>query len=628
MSSILPRKNMQQMARAVGAVRNRHTSVRQSARQKEVDRETARRIREMVKQQQRYAFNPELWAREVIGFEPDVWQAKAMQNFIDYRFLAISTGTGTGKTAFAAIMILFFLANRPFPKVACTAPSAGQLEGGLWAECAKWQKKSAMLTDMFKWTQRKIAHRRHPENWFAIARTSRLQAKKDTTESLQGLHEEHIMTLCDEASGVPDQVMNALDGASTTPGAYALLISNPTRRSGYFYRILKNPELQVEHGGLFKVMYVSAEEAKYCDEIHIRKALNIYGRESNFYRTKVLGLPPKAESDALIAPDQVYGARQRGKAADPPATERVTELNAVHQIPDQTMISCDPARFGDDETVFYVRIGQRIVARYAHNKMDNVEVAAIGFRLIKQYRPDHIAVDTIGIGSGVYDVINHLIKAHNRKYINDPRKHIKVKMHDIHIGGKPLCKRVDKEGKVVEAFLNLRAELWWSVRQHIDMVAIEPPSEKLDDELQSLTYDWDLKDQRMKIISKKQLREVLNRSPNDADAFALLFYPDLLKMAKKVIMYKAGMFALGSANSIIASRVRSVQAKLLNGNELGRTGDEGAAEENLSMLSVGRGRAARRGRRLGVQRGSSFASIGAKKVGISRYSHLSGGWRN
>ena len=592
-------------------------------------------LQELVDQQAKYMFDPELWARDIVGFIPDTWQAKAMRNFMEYRFLAISTGTGTGKTALAAILILFFLTNRPFPKVACTAPAAGQLHGALWPEVAKWQKKSALLTAMFKWTQYKVSHKKHPENWFAIARTARLQAKKDTTEAMQGLHEEHIMTLCDEASGVPDQVMSALDGAITTPGAYALLISNPTRRSGYFYRVISNPAMQVEHGGVFKVMFVSAEEAKYCDEVHIMRALTIYGKDSDFYRVKVLGLPPEADSDSLLSPEQIYAAHERGLEDEPPIHERITEKNAVKQIPDEVMISCDPARFGDDETVFYVRIGQRIVARQKHRKMDNVEIATIGYKLIKRYKPDHMIVDAIGIGSGVFDVINHLVKAHNVKYEDDVRKRLKVKMHEVHIGSEPICERVDRAGKVIESFFNLRSELAWSLRQHIDMCSIGLVNERLDEELMALKYDWDLKDKKLKLISKKEMKKELNRSPNDADSFALLFYPDLLKMSKKVIVYTPAIFALGSGNSLAAQEQRVDAGALALSNSLTDNRNvniEDTEDETVvAMLALGGRGALKRvvpsGKRLGIRLGSSFldAGSGRGRVGASRYSHLNSG---
>ena len=145
------------------------------------------KVRALIEQQAEYVYDPEKWAYDTLKFKADKWQSEAFANFIEHRFLAISTGTGTGKTALCAVLVLFFLSTRPFPKVPCTAPSASQLFGALWAEIGKWRRESAMLMDMLKWTQTAVKHKLYPENWWAVARTARLQAKKGYCREHAGL---------------------------------------------------------------------------------------------------------------------------------------------------------------------------------------------------------------------------------------------------------------------------------------------------------------------------------------------------------------------------------------------------------------------------------------------------------
>ena len=421
--------------------------------------------------------------------------------------------------------------------------------------------------------------------------------------------------------------MNALDGAFTTPGAYGVLTSNPTRRTGYFARVITDKRLQVEHGGPYKVMHVSCEQAKYCDPGHISRAIRIYGKDSDFYRVKVLGQLPHSDSDVIISPEQIFAAHMRSELE----VDRITEKNETVQLDDRTIISCDPARYGSDTTVFYVRIDQRVVKRVSCNQMDTVEVSKVGFDLIKRFDPDDMCIDAIGIGSGVVDRTRELLREHNTKCTNsgNAENRYKVQIHEIHIGGRPLIARKDDDNEDVEQFLNLRAELAWSLRDHIDMICIELVTDALDDELQILRYKWDQGDKKIKLISKDEMRKELKRSPNDGDSFTLLFYPDLLAMARLVVKSSPAMFAIGGSNSLQQQQARRNRER---NQELHVTGAgvdfDHEADEHVTMLSIGRKKAGARkssgrGRRLGVI-GSSFSAIGSRRIGVSRYSHLNG----
>lgn len=463
-------------------------------------------IQKFVEKQSGYVYDPVGWSRDIIGFEPDPWQKAAMEDFIKYKFLAISTGTGIGKTALLSVLIWFFLSTRPFPKVPCTAPTGHQLFDVLWAELAKWQRQSKLLRESFRWTQKKIMFNGHEEEWFAVARTSRPQPGRDTAEALQGFHADHILMVVDESSGVPDQIMNAVDGAITTPGAHVILTSNPTRRSGYFFRTITDKRLSVEHGGSFKIRHVSCEEASKSTSrklmsaglsIHIQRAIEIYGRSSDFYRVKVLGLPPLAEAEALITPEQVYEAHIR----------EVSDTG-------QTFLSCDPARYGNDSSLFYVRKGWTIIDRVSIQGMDTMKVAKIGLDLVEKYKPDYYSIDIIGIGSGVYDRTREI--------------YLEKELPTSGLMPVTVGEKAHEEGK----YYNLRSEIFWNLRAFIDLVSIPMPTDLLDEELTTITYGWDQKDAKIKVQSKDDIKKAIGRSPNDADAFAMLFYPEIHKPVK------------------------------------------------------------------------------------------------
>ena len=648
------------------------TEVIHSEREKAQKEAAELEEKRLLEKQARYFRDPVLWANDILGFEPDVWQRQAMEYLVKYRFLAISTGTGTGKTALDAVIVLWFMSTRPFPKVPCTAPSQAQLYGALWAEIGKWRRQSQLLVDMFKWTKTQIYHRKYQEDWFAVARTSRLQAGKETVESLQGLHAEHILMLCDEASGIPDQVFNAVDGAITTPGAFVLLTSNPTRRSGYFYRTITDKRLQVEGGGSFKVMFVNAEDAKYCDPIHIKRTLERYGRDSNFYKVKVLGKPPDTEESQLITPEQIYAAHERGQLRKETEVEPIStveelpeklrkkidissekavetaiklynvlqsslksrengensednkdnrkptnEKDGVVQITDQIIISCDPARYGPDSSVFYVRVGQNVVERKALQGMSTTKVAEAGHSLIKKYDPHHFCVDAIGIGSGVADRLHEFVQDFNLKPENKAKGlKYRVKVHEVDIGAKPLPeKRKSVTTGIIkdysEDYYNLKAQLGWSMRMHMDMISICIDTDLLDEELPAVRYGWDDKEKKIKIQPKRILKRFLRRSPDDNDAFWLLFYPDLLLRSQIKVVYKKSTFAIGSRQIEIDTGTRKRDQARSNANV--NSTSKFLAEEKPTMP----------GPVVGKLASSSLFSFGKGRVGSRRYSRFS-----
>jgi hypothetical protein len=77
-------------------------------------------------------------------------------------------------------------------------------------------------------------------------------------------------------------------------------------------------------------------------------------------------------------------------------------------------------------------------------------------------------------------------------------------------------------------FSLLRDQLWWQVREWLrtDSGAMLPPDEEFLEELICPTYETDTG----KIIVTKQrdIREILGRSPNKADAFRMTFAGEII----------------------------------------------------------------------------------------------------
>jgi hypothetical protein len=319
-------------------------------------------------------------------------------------------------------------------------------------------------------------------------------------------------------SGIPDQVMGAADGALSTPSARVLMASNPTRNTGYFYRATNDERLK----DLWAIKYVDAGmcDAPYIDQSYISRLKQIYGEDSDYFRMRVRGLPPRTEFNALVSPEQVFAAHQR-----------ILPKSGVK------FISCDPARYGSDDTVIYVRDGNVVLERIAVHGLDTMQVATAVMQLHHIHDAAEIRVDVIGIGAGVCD----RIKSELGKQ--------KSRLKEVHVG---------EDANSKEEFFNKRAEIAWQIRTNIDNLSIPIDTPFLDEELVAIRYGWDSKDKRIKLEPKDETKRSLNpsRSPNDADSLCLLCAN--LKTPTSIV--NAKYFTIGQTNPNDLSTAKLIQS--------------------------------------------------------------------
>lgn len=131
---------------------------------------TAKLIKVFRAKQKLYQRDPVLFAKEVVGYEADVWQADTLRDLADpdCRRVSVRSGQGVGKTATEAIALLWFLSCFPFARVVATAPTRQQLNDVLWSEIAKWQASSLAKAQAFiegrAGNPQKISHWRYRDD--------------------------------------------------------------------------------------------------------------------------------------------------------------------------------------------------------------------------------------------------------------------------------------------------------------------------------------------------------------------------------------------------------------------------------------------------------------------------------
>jgi hypothetical protein len=281
----------------------------------------------------------ELWddrigfAKHIIGVTPTDQQGDLLRALDERDHVSVGSGHGCGKSGAEAIAVLHYMSCRPFPKIPCTAPSKHQLYDILWAELSKWHRRMhPIFAHQFAWTKEKFFHKAHPEEWFAGART----ATKENPEALQGFHADYVFRVIDEASGVPEAIFEVAEGAHGQIETKELMCANPTRLEGTFYD---------SHHKLKKFYHTltwSCLDSPIVPKDYAPRIEKKFGKASNIYRVRVLGLFPLRADDVFIPYDLVEAAIAR-------------EILAQNEYP--KVFGVDVARYGDDSSVIAIRQG-------------------------------------------------------------------------------------------------------------------------------------------------------------------------------------------------------------------------------------------------------------------------------
>lgn len=438
-----------------------------------------------------YRQDPLIFFREVTRFQPDDWQVKAARAIAEGRRLAVRSGQGVGKTAFEANVVLWFLACFPYPRVVCTAPTRQQLNDVLWAEIAKWMESSQILGPLLNWTKTRVYMRGYEKRWFAVARTA------TKPENMQGFHEDNMLFVVDEASGVADPILEAVLGTLSGPNNKLLYCGNPTKATGGF------ADAFGRDAATWYTMTVSSRDSPRTNKDNIAALEAKYGANSNVVRVRVDGLPPLAEDDVFI-PISI--------------AEQATMNEPVEHVrPSRIAIGVDVARFGDDQTVISTNIDNDIVSIQKRHGQDlyktSEDILAAYIRLKERY-PESLMVyaiiDDTGLGGGVTDILRH---ERGVRELND------LEIIPVNFGAAV----PDKEA--AQNYADISTWMWSIIRDKAQTGLLHLPDDaELIAQLSTRKYVFAGTPPKIKLEGKDALKKRGLPSPDIADSVALALY--------------------------------------------------------------------------------------------------------
>jgi hypothetical protein len=403
--------------------------------------------------------------------------------------VAVSSGTGTGKTSVLTMMTLLYLMILPDCRILITSPSFNQLSRVFSSELKKWYRKMPkQFQDFFTITRDTIRYT-NSERYEQFA--SLVTASVDNKEALQGGHAENYVIFADEASGINEEAFDILIGTlSTGKGGRFIQVSNPVRSSGRFYQIFQSDKSTWDR------LYFSAIQSPNVNREWIAEMKQTYGEDSDLYRMRVLGQFPRVGVSQFIGSDIVEAAFYN-------------QLEPISYMNFPKIMGVDIARFGDDKTCFVVRQGPKIVDIKVYTGLNTMEVAA----RVSEYQAMHkcvqIHIDAIGIGAGTYDRC----------------KELNLPVVEVNVSSKSTEPNI---------YCNLRSQIWGKMKDWLQNGASIPQEYKdiLGPELTSMEYFYNSKMQ-LQLMSKKDLKKAGHPSPDTADALSLTFSSNVFDVKRR-----------------------------------------------------------------------------------------------
>lgn len=277
---------------------------------------------------------------------------------------------------------------------------------------------------------------------------------------------------------------DAIDAALSQTSNCKIDISTPNGAGNAFYR--------KRHGGKISVFVFDWKDDPRKDEAWYRKQCEtldpiIVAQEiDRNYEGSV--------ANAFVPAELVNAAAGRGPA----------DVRAHGGL----RVGVDVARFGDDKTVISFRRGRVLMKQVALEKLDVAQVAGRVRAEISAYaeKPEQIAVDTIGIGAGVADIL--------RGWYPDEYDRITGRKNQIVVDVNSALRMGNGED------YNLRAFMWREMREWLKAASI-PNDQELRVDLTALRYGF--RGSELLLESKDDAKRRGVKSPDRGDSLALTF---------------------------------------------------------------------------------------------------------
>lgn len=429
---------------------------------------------------------------------PDVWQAEFLKalgaevkaNGFDGKKpvppirRATSSGHGIGKSVMVAWIVDWLMSTRPHCQGTITANTFSQLETKTWAAIQRWTKL-CITAHWFNVGSNRMYQVDHRDSWFCAPASS----KEENSEAFAGQHaaDSTSFYVFDEDSAIPDMIHEVAEGGLTDGEPMIFVFGNPTRSSGHFHRVCFGTGRDRWHPTL-----VDSRQSRFTNKEQIKEWEQDYGEDSDFFRVRVRGLPPRASELQFIDQGRVFEAQRHPIPLVLPDEPLIAGVDVSDGGAAWNVVRF--RRGADARTIPPIRIpGEKVRGDRGPFLARLAEV------LTQDYNGQKVAMMFVDSAFGAPYVERLKTMGHSN-------------VEEVRFGSESLDFHQ----------ANLRAFMWNKLKDWLPTGAIDPKDQRLETDLTSPGYHINRQD-KLVIESKADMQKRGVDSPDDGDALALTF---------------------------------------------------------------------------------------------------------
>ncbi len=441
---------------------------------------------------QRWIDEPNTFYTEVLGLAMYDKQVEIAEAVNKHSQVAVVGCNSSGKDWHTGALILQWLNTRRPAKVVVIGPTYKQIADIVWKDTRNhfYNSKVPLGGEMYKPPRYEIS-----DDQYAVGIST------DNPYNIDGVHSPNLLVIITEAHHVKQ---DHIDAAKRLGPNRLLLTGNPFCAAGEFYEAFH------ANAGAYHTIEIDAEDTPNVQQgvevipglvtsEWVERRKKDWGETSPMFIASVHGKFPPNLTVGLVA-----------RATLMEAVDRELEPEAG----DWKTLSCDVARFGDDDTVVWSRQGHQVrFVRRVHG-WDTQQVAGMLKKMCEDPEDDYyqedvrtIIIDDTGLGGGVTDRLRE-------EGVLEGQCRILA-----FIGG--------ENARENRRFVNAVAECWYELAQAAKdgMLDLGQDSQVMVGQMSSRLYTIQ-GDKRIKLEEKAAYKSRIGgKSPDDADAAAMLYSP-------------------------------------------------------------------------------------------------------
>ncbi len=420
-----------------------------------------------------------------------------VEGLMESRWVGVESATGTGKTHFGALVVLWFLECFRNSIVVTTAPKQDQLTLHIWKEISK-------LYPRFRkgeYTSLKLRMSPGKDDWLAVGFVAGIKANEESNTKAQGFHAEHMLIILEETPGVPLPIINAFKNTSVAPHNLILAFGNPEHQLDSLHRFCQLPRVRHIRISAFDHPNIVLGNPLFIPGATSQAGVNgiiaDFGQGSPMALSRTRGISPEQPSDALIRIEWIMKAVESGITSN-----LLNSRTLDPSIAGEWALGVDVANSEmGDKAAITMGIGSVCLSCEDFQCPDANQLGHQVYRLIKEkgISEKRVGVDGVGVGAGTVNTL--------REY--------GLRWKGINLQGGAGMVKV--HGKA-EQFNNLRSQMWWQAREDLRNGEIAMPNDtELIADLSAPKFETNNK--VIIVEGKEEIKKRLGRSPNKGDSF-------------------------------------------------------------------------------------------------------------